>query len=395
MRTKRAVLVAVCALATGLLLSSANDIKAESKIVIKPKIQAGVQYNSNFWRAEEVEVGVNTYSLNPGIVVGVETPKTNVSLDATLNANWYEDQDTTPAGVRDSSDDDFVGVTAILGADHQLTQRLNVGVSDRLFVSRDPANSDVSSNSISREKYTVNYFEPNVFYEFGQKFSLDSRYRNTLTNYEDLTEDSLENRGIFDLYYNLNRNAAIYVDYQIWQRDYDGLTSDYLSNLISINYRQVFNFMVIDMGGGYHNRSFDEDGLDSLDLFSWNIKVNGGGEEKSKSSFSVNLGQNMNDSGTDNQYFTATFIEVSGAYRFFNKLELSVFGSYQNSDYEFEDRSDDTIFGSAKIAYDIIEYITVGLEGGLESRDSDIDGNSYDDAYVLFTLDVNYNFGSR
>lgn len=382
----------------GLILCSVNCF-ADSKIVIQPKVEVGVKYDSNYWKAQDQEVAVNTYYAKPGIVLGYETPRTQVSLDATIEPYWYDDLDTPPAGVSESGDDDYVGFTGILSANYQLTDRLNLGLADQIYVTRDPGQADTNSNSISRDKYTINYLEPSAYYELTDKFGLRTAYRNTTTNYEKDLEDSDENRGIFDLYYNLNNTSTVYLDYQLWQRDYDLNTSDYTSNKVTLNYERQFKYFSFLGGAGYHHREFDVNAFDDLDMFSWNLQVKrmdaDSTEQTTRSRMMLNIGQDMNDDGTGDEYFTSTYLRFDGGYRITERIEASVEAEFQNSDYEQITRDDDTYLFSGKLAYKPLDYLTLGLEGGVETRDSNVAGLDYDDVFVLLSLAVNYDLGNR
>jgi hypothetical protein len=397
---------------------------AVAQVTINPIILVGASTDSNYWQAENQEVSVNTYFVRPGIVMGFETPKTTIVFDATVDFYWYDDQDTPAAGIQDASDDDFVGFTGYFNVDYQLTDRLNIGFSDELYITRDPARSDINSNSVSRDKYTINYFEPTAYYEFADKFGLLAKYRNTISNYEAELEDSKENRGVFDLYYLLNRSAAVYAGYEIWEREYDQNSSDYLSNFVSLNYEHQFNYFTIKGGGGYHKRTFDESTLEDLDLFSWKIQIRGQDAgttfksmmnarsmidgrffrkgqdadlilDESRSLLSLDLGQEMNDDGTGNTYYTATYARFEGGYRFFGKLETLLRVSFQNSDYETDARNEDTYYVSASVGYKVLDYLLLGFEGGYETRDSNIIGNDYDNTFAMFVVNFDYDFSGR
>jgi len=372
---------------------------AAGKIVIQPKIHNGFEYNSNFWKSDDNEVSVHTYYIKPGLVFGYETPKTAVHLDTTVNSYWYNDQETPPANVRDASDDNFIGTTTKFDADHQITDRINIGVTDELYVTRDPARSDGNSNSTNRDKYTINYFEPNVYYEFSEKFGFLVKYRNTVTDYEKNLEDSDENRGIFDLYYNLNRRSSVYLDYSVWKRTFDQDSSDYTSNFVSLNYENQFRYFTVQGGAGYHHRSFSDSEEDDLDIFPWNINITGQDPDTTRkttrSYLSLDVGQRVNDDGSGNQYFTASYIRFEGAYKFLRKFEALVSADFQNSDYENSSRDEDTYRFSGGIGYQVLDYLTLGIEGGVENRDSNISGNDYDDTFVLLTLNFDYDLGSR
>ena len=69
-------------------------------ITIKPKIATSWKTDSNFFKAETGERRVDTYLIQPGIDLGVETPKTKVLLNYTLNAYYYDDMATVPSGQR-------------------------------------------------------------------------------------------------------------------------------------------------------------------------------------------------------------------------------------------------------------------------------------------------------
>lgn len=375
---------------------------AEGKIVIQPKVQIAVQNDSNFWKAEEREVSVNTYSAKPGLVFGYETAKSKLDLDATVDFYRYDDQDTPPPGVRDASEDDFTGFSVILAGQTQPTDRLTLGLEDSLFRTRDIAQSDPLSNSVSREEYTINTLAPNVYYDFGNKFAARTTYRNTATDFKDTGEDSLENRGIFDLEYNLNRTSTVFLEYGIWSRDYDQDSSDYLSNQLTLNYGKQFNYFGILAGAGYHKRTFDEDSMDDLDMFSWSVVIQGQNpqlpEKNPRSHMQLTLKQDMNDDGTGDEYYTATVVGLEAGYMFLQKLDTSLNLVFQNSDYQDspDDRNDDTWTVSGKVAYPVWkEYMILGLEAGIENRDSNIEGLSYDNTFVMLTLDFNYDLGSR
>lgn len=376
-----------------------NQNVANAIVKIEPKIHTGIKNDSNFWKADGEEVSVNTYFAKPGILIGVETPKLEAGFDGTVDIYSYDDQDTPADGGNDASDDDYTGASVIANVNYQLTDRINIGVMDELYVTRDPARSDSNSNSVNRDKYTINYLEPSIYYELADKFGLGANYRNTFTDYENDLEDSDEHRGVVDVYYYLNNRQRIYVDYSFWTREYDQDSSDYTSNFVSLNYEHGFSFITLSAGGGYHSRSFDDDALDDLDLFSWKVQAIGMDQDSDRRStrryLFAAIGQEMNDDGTGDTYFTASFVNFEGAYKFLDKIEGIVKAGIQNSDYETEDRDEDTYSGSLGLNYSPLEFLTLGLEGGFENRDSNIEGNDYDNTFVMFTLNVDYNLASR
>ncbi len=365
---------------------------ADGRISITPLIKAGARYDSNFWKAEKNEAGVYTYLTQPGLKVGYETAKTNVALNTTVDVYKYDDQDTSTSGVRKAEDDDYVGFTGLLSGKTQATGRLLVGLDDSLSVTRDPAQSDPLSNSVDREKFTINRFTPNLYYDFGNKFGVRTKYRNTDTNYQDDGEDSTEHRGIFDLEYNPNRSSTVYLEYQIWNMEYDLSSTDYCSNKVTLNYLQKYKYFNIMAGGGYHKRTFDTSDLEDMDLFSWRLKVRG---EGSKSRMALTLSQEMNDAGTGDEYFTATVADLEVGYTFLRKIDTSVQLILQNSDYENSGREDDTWTTKATIKYPVLDTLTLFLEGGYSSRDSNETGKNYDNTFIGLNLTFSYDLGNR
>ena len=197
-----------------------------AKFTIKPRVASSWQTDSNFFKAETGKREVYTYLLQPGIDLGFETAKTKLSLNYTLNAYYYDDQDTVPAGQQKADDNDYFGHTAVFRSRYQVFDRLLIGLDDSYFKTRDPAQSDDLSNSVDRDKFTINRLTPMLFYDFGPKFTTGLRYRNTETNYsKGDKEDSSEHRGMFDLIYNLSRTASLDLEYQHWVRGYDKTTS--------------------------------------------------------------------------------------------------------------------------------------------------------------------------
>ena len=154
----KVVLLAVSAILSVAPLPLPVAVAADFDIV--PKLAASWQYDSNYFLANTNERPVFTYLLQPGIDIGIQTAKSSVRLDYTLNAYWYDDRDTVPPLERDASDDDYVGHTADLQMRYQAFDRLQFGLDDLFLVTRDPAQSDAVSNSILRLKYRLNALTP-------------------------------------------------------------------------------------------------------------------------------------------------------------------------------------------------------------------------------------------
>ena len=148
-----------------LSVSSAADFD------IVPKVAGSWRYDSNYFLANFNERPVFTYLLQPGLDLGIETAKSSVKLNYTLDAYWYDDRDSVPPFERAASDYNYVGQTGDLQMRYQAFPRLQFGLDDTLRLTRDPAQSDQFSDSIIRAKYCLNAVTPLMIYEFAPKFT--------------------------------------------------------------------------------------------------------------------------------------------------------------------------------------------------------------------------------
>lgn len=395
---KKSAMLFIMAAAFLLLCTTASF--AAGKMVIKPRIDTSYQLDSNYWKDDDNERSVSTYSVKPGIEMGYTTPKTEILFDYTLDANWYHDEDSVPAGEIDADEDDYVGHRGMFTAESRITDRLSLGLDESYTKTRDPAASDVNANDITRYKYWLNRFTPKMIYRFGEKFGAGLKYTNLITDYDkDFKEDSDENRGTFDLFYNLNSRTSFDLNYQLWDRDYEDVTVDYASNQVMFNVTRSGKFFSLTAGAGYHEREFDDDIVDDFDMFTWQLSLSGQNPPDAdgvpRSSMLVSLSENFNDAGTGNTYYTATRVSLKLTRLFMERLNTFFDGYYQESDYETESRNDDTWFLSAGVDYFINDFFTIGLEGGFETRDSDVADKDYDNEYIMFHGEFHYDLGSK
>ena len=386
---------------------------ADAKFTIKPKISASWRLDSNFWKAEENERDVYTYLLQPGIDLGFRTAKSKILVDYTLNAYYYDDRDPVPLGQRPASDDDYVGHTLIFQTRHKLTDRFLIGLDDSYYRTRDPSETDRFDDSVARDKYFVNRLTPMLYYDFGEKFTLGLRYRNTVIDYLDDAggyEDSTEDRGMFDLIYNFSRTASLDLEYQHWQKDYDRATSDYTSDQINLIFSKEFKVVSFGIGGGYHERDFDNPALDDIDV--WNYIITAlaekeGPEEDSppRSYMRLSAERNFNDQGLDDKYYVATAFTLDVGHVFMEKIKVDITAYYQKSEYErtyglttegtTELRDDDTYHISGDIGYMFTDWLTFTVTAGYKDRDSNLAGYDYENKYFIGQLDFSYDLGRK
>ena len=391
----------------GSLAVTGSSVAAEGGMIIKPMVTVDWRYDTNYGKGEIVERAVSTYAIRPGLEAGYTTGKMRIELSYVANAEFYHDEDDNRfTALLPVDDDNYVGHTFEFLAESRVTERLSLGLGESFMYTRDPASSDQYSNLTTREKYTINRFSPIMIYSFGKKFSLLNQYTNLVTDHSNdknilgfPLEDSVENKGLFDFAYQLNRTMSIELAYQVWGKNYDLNTSDYLSNQIMANFSKSYSYFTLTGGLGYHNRNFDKAGLEDMDVVPWTLAISGQSSpdttEIPKSQMLISLSQNFNDAGTGEQYYTATRVDFSFGTLFVEKLNTFVKGYFQNSDYENSNRDDDTISFSGGVDYLINDYVTLGLEAGYDDRDSNTIGYNYDNSWVMFQLVCNYDLGSK
>jgi len=403
MKSKKIPTILIAALLLMLFFPVTSLMAA--KVTITPKIATSWQTDSNFYKAETGERDVYSYLLQPGIDLGFETARSEILLNYTLNAYYYDDRDTVPAGQQEASDNDYVGHTAIFKSRYRVLDRLLIGLDDSYFKTRDAGQSDNLSNIVDRDKYFVNRITPMLFYDFGAKFTAGLRYRNTQIDYsKGDKEDSGEHRGMFDLIYNLTRTASIDLEYQRWEKDYDKTTSDYTSDQIALIFRKQFHYVTMEVGGGYHERDFDDPALEDIDTVAYRVSIKAQNppapESRPRSYLEVSADMNFNDQGTGDSYYKAHRFSLNAGHIFLEKVKVDIGGYYQNCDYERETgltpgggtelREDDIYQISGGIGYIFADWLTFSVTATYEDRDSNLQGYDYDDKTVMATLNFNY-----
>ena len=363
---------------------------------IVPKVSGSWRYDSNYFKADFNERPVFTYLLQPGLDLGIETAKSSVKLNYTLDAYWYDDRDSVPPFERAASDYNYVGQTGDLQMRYQAFPRLQFGLDDTLRLTRDPGQSDQFSDSIIRAKYCLNAVTPLMIYEFGPKFNAAVRYRNTKIDYLDPKdiEDSRENRGIFDFIYNFNRRNSIDLQYQYWRKDYE-VSSDYSSNQVKLIFRRQMRSFDLIVGAGYQNRNYTDSTLGSDGVFTYNVILDGEILEKRRAYATFRAEQNLNDQAFGSDYFIATRFGLSGGYEFTPKLSADALTSYQISDYQLTPRKDKTYTLSGGVNYRFTRWMAFNVAVGYETRDSNIFGLDYDNTFVIARLNFAYEIGRK
>lgn len=111
-----------------------------------------------------------------------------------------------------------------------------------------------------------------------------------------------------------------------------------------------------------------------------------------RSYFELMLDQNFNDTGLGSEYYVARRLSLIVGRTFAKKIVTRLSGYFQNSDYEDTDRNDDTyrIYGS--IGYRFLPWLAFSVGGGYQDRDSNVDGESYDNAFFRAYIGAKWDF---
>jgi hypothetical protein len=400
---------------------------AETTFIVEPAITLTGRYDSNFYRENTNDREAYTITVTPGIELGVETSKAELSLYYNLEAYFYEDKGDVPDGEVSVDEENYVGHLAILNALYSPVERLTLGLNDSFYVTRRPFDADRFADSTEREKYWVNRFTPGLYYEFKNRFSAGLRYRRTDIEYDESDEyDSIEHRGLLNLIYNPQRTLTLDLDYQVWtQENPDDLINDeYTSNQLQLLAEKRYKYFAFGGGIGFHGRNFTGAGDDSdqefedADVINWIVSITGQNPappvqkrrlaldfQRLRSHLYLAVERNFNNLGYYYDLFEATRYTASVGHIFYHKFHGILRGYYQNSDYQnysaltpsgdTQTRDDDTWDYSAILRYLMTEKMSIVMMGGHQERDSNIVDLDYDNDYVYLGYEFNYDIGKR
>ncbi len=396
--------------------SAVPPAAALPKLNIEPMVTSGGRMETNFFSTEENERDVYTFLLQPGIKLGMETPKTKATLHYTLEGYKYKDVGGAPQGAPDISDLDYVGHLGALELRHRPGRRITFGLDDAYYRTRYPTAYDRLSDSIEMDKYSINRLTPLAFYDFENRFSAGLRYRRTDLRYSKRNpNDSVEHRFIGNILYDPTRTSTIDLDLQHWRMDYDSMARDYTSSQIKLIYQKRYKYLAFDAGMGYHTRDYDNPEVDGSDIMAYKVSVLvqnppppegrrhlGGEFVRSRTHGYLAFERNFNNYGED---YTAYRLTADAGHVFAGKIQARIKGYYQMSEYlsqqglthagTVETREDDTLYLAGSIAYLISRRMDLALTVGLKDRDSNIQGGSFSNEFVMLMLNFNFDLESR
>lgn len=393
-----------------LILIAFFPVKAPAmeKIRIKPMVTVSAGVEDNYFKSETNEREVYVYEVKPSIELGYETDRSLVLLDYTLSAFYYQDKDDAPEGQISADEHNYLGHSVLFGARIKPFERLTLGLNESYYITRDPTQANPLGDPAERHKYTINRFTPSFVYEFENRFSVGTKFRNTNVDYDpSQLEDSKENRGIFDVLYHFSETASLDLNYQYWQKNYSGLTSDYVSNQAQLIFRKQFHYVTFGVGGGYHLRTFDDEDFEDLESVTYRFTVDAQNPppgEGTPTSYARFLAEsNYNDSGLENKYYQAYKFSLDAGHIFFERLPVNILASYRLHRFEDvyenqsggEEREDNLYAISGSIGYKFLDWLTLSAVVGYEGRESNFTGYDYDNTFFLVKIDSEYDFAPK
>jgi len=385
-----------------MVFKEAKDVSLTGdKFRVVPTASISVGAEDNFYRTSNNERDVLETLVQPGIQMEYDTGRTRFSLGYTLNAHFYEDLDDPPPGEKDADDDDYLGHTLNFIGQTIPTSKITLTLEDIFHRTQERSKADRLANDIRRELFYINRLTPMIYYQMTRRISLDLRYRNTITEYDDETdEDSIEHAGIVGLNYEFRPTWWLSLGYEYSDRNYEVDVSDYTQDHISLSLRKRSKYNLYEASVGYNDRQFDfredEDTVTWLLAFTRQL----GYETYTR----IALEQNFNQSGIAENFFRATQASLSFGKIFRGgRIPVTLNTFYREGDYrqdsillpngQVEDREDQRYGLQASIGYNLFRWLTLLLTAGYENNESNLERFEYDNAYI--TLGVNTAFSPR
>jgi hypothetical protein len=357
---------------------------AQTNLTSDLLLNLGIIYDNNFYYDSEDERGVTTYLIQPGFEFGAETGKSEFAFRYTLDANYYDESDENA----------FYGHTAFIMGNYEMSDRLSFNLSDNFIKTRDSAELDPLGNIATRDEYFKNRLSAILSLNFQPKFTTRVGYQNLITDYDDdaNNDDSMGHQGIFDLIHYLNDSTSLDLEYLYWNMDYDGSTSDYISNQVSLVARKEWRIVALEAAVGYHKRTFDERGLDDIDVVPYRFTLDGS-SSSGKTRYSLSAAQNFN-LRSDDGYYEANRFSFRVDRDLTAKITLGINGYFQNSDYVYTSRDDDTYEIMADLNYQIRERIAFYFAVSYENRDSNEPDQEYENGMTMGQLRFLHNIAN-
>jgi hypothetical protein len=366
---------------------------------ISPSMTVEGMYDSNFFRSEQNHTSVWAVQVAPAVEVEAVTDRSRLDLNYKTGYFTY----FSPKSGADISNQDYLDQNLSLLAMTRVSNRLTTGFREEYILTREPGASDVLSTAITRDKYWRNRINPFVSYDIGEKGEIKLAYRNEVLNFLDgnpsTWANSIENRGIMTLTYNLNSTNHLDLDTEVWRREYqsNGLTS-YDSYQTQLIWRHDLNsWLQSRVAAGYQWRYFDENingATPNMATPTYAIGLTG---TTDRTKVDLSFERNMVDFTVGDAYFTAYRVNAF-VQRLFFEDHIRVYGGgyYQLTNYVASPREDNEWSLRCGIGYSFWQKrMELSVEYNCTQRASNQPGYAYNDNVIYMRLTSKWDFPKK
>ncbi|HUN55360.1 MAG TPA: hypothetical protein VMU29_09415 [Smithella sp.] len=184
---------------------------------VHPNIGVQEEYTDNLQLTNENKINDFITTVQPGLKYSNMDATSGIDLDALFGFVFYDKNPNL----------NYIGSNDILRAKYLTTEHLNFYIQDSFIRSNSPreleyfttaaTNEYLLATQTQRAVYWRNVVEPKIEYQFGDENSVGVIYRNNVYQTESsISENSIENYVQPYIYYWLNKQNGIYLEY-----DYD------------------------------------------------------------------------------------------------------------------------------------------------------------------------------
>jgi hypothetical protein len=387
-----------------------------------PYLVLGGGYDSNITLTQENTKSDFITAIIPGIKYFSERPVYKLDLDFRIGPYLYAQ----------NSENNYIGYRGSLDTFYSFTPNWTVKLIDTLERSRNTVGGyslSTPTGPVSTANYNVggnlfiqNIFQPEIQYKFAPDSFVSLYYRNVIYRVDESTlssEDSTDNTISPRIDYWFNVRNGISFDYAYINAQFER-SSDWIGNSMAGRYLyrfdprttltgefrySIFDFQdlepdyAVPVPSVYLDHAFSP-GLTGRARFGWfwqqysektppNIDgVNGPvfylgiiqKELKTTYSLSVEGGYRFDYFTASNQGFAKYYQARAGAtYDLTSRWNVGLTGLASRDEYQFPQDTQYNYSLLGNITYKPLKWLAVSLEGGIYSRNSDIEGNSYRD----------------
>ena len=395
-----AVIIIIATFGLCWVLKPCSSTAAEWRI--SPSMTIEGEYDDNFFKSQQNPTAVWGMQIAPAVEVEALTDRSRLDLNYKLGYFMYYGTRGAvgKAGPLDLSSEDYLGHDLSLLAATRFSTRLTTGIKEEYLLTREPGYSDVLSQIVSRDRYWRNRISPFLSYDIGEKGEIKLAYRNEFLYFLDgalnTRANSVENRGIMTLTYNMNSTNHLDLDTEIWRREYPGSTSSaYDSYQTELIYRrELCSWLESKVAAGYQVRTFDVSSVPGISTPVYSVGLTGSTD---RTKLDVSFEHNTVDFTLPDLYFTAYRVNAFVQRLFFEDIIRAFAGGYyQLSDYVSSSLRTNEWSLRGGIGYTFWKKrMELSVEYNYSERDSNLPGFGYKDNVIYLRLTSKWDFPQK